>query len=141
MAMMNDDIDVPRIAVIGVCATISVYVFIVLTRVVFMQLEEEEQQKKVIDTHPRSLSQYASEQEQKLGGGYRWSDEKSHQVHLPIDVAMAKVTQELASSHKLEPFGRPNPEPPRETTVIGVPTQAPQTATPKKAPARQLPHP
>lgn len=142
MAMMSDDVDVPRIAVIGVCATISVYVFIVLTRVVFMQLEEDQMQKKVIDSHPRSLVKYTEEQQQKLGGGYRWADEKARTVHLPIDAAMAKVTRELASGNKLGAApGQPSLDAPRETTVIGVPTNGDAPNAPTKAKARQIPHP
>ncbi|MEZ0312468.1 MAG: hypothetical protein ACAI38_11890 [Myxococcota bacterium] len=102
MAAMNDDVDVPRITVIGVCSVVAVYVFITLTRVAFMQLEDEQTQIKLIDSKPRTLVKYQEEQHEKLGGGYRWSDEKARTVHLPIDIAMAKVTQELASSHKLD---------------------------------------
>ena len=144
MAAMNDDVDVPRITVIGVCTVLAVYVFITLTRVAFMQLEDEQTRIKLIDNKPRSVTKYQEEQDQKLRGGYRWSDEKARTVHLPIEVAMAKVTQELSSSHKLETVtGTPAPNPPRETTVIGVPNE-PSTnpaELPKKAKARAVPVP
>ncbi len=143
MAAMHDDVDVPRITVIGVCTVFAVYVFITLTRVAFMQLEDEQTQIKLIDSKPRSLTKYQEEQAQKLGGGYRWNDEKARTVHLPIDIAMAKVTQELASSHKLGSVPGAPHDAPRETTVIGVPTNQPQAPAehPKKAKARAIPVP
>ena len=133
MAAMNDDVDVPRITVIGVCTVLAVYVFITLTRVAFMQLEDEQTQIKLIDSKPRSLSKYQEEQAQKLGGGYRWNDEKARTVHLPIDIAMAKVTQELASAHKLDSAPVPHEAPAEKT-------QAP-AELPKKAKARAIPVP
>jgi hypothetical protein len=89
--------------VVGICGVILVYVFIVLSRVAFMHLAEEQNQLKVIASHPRSLLKYYEEQQTKLGGGYRWTSDKKTAVHLPIDVAMAKVTHELASSPKAAP--------------------------------------
>lgn len=138
MATMNDDVDVGKIAVVGICGVIGVYVFITLTRVAFMQLEDEQAKIKLIDNKPRNLTKYQEEQEQKLGGGYRWSDEKARTVHMPIDVAMAKVTQELASQNKLERApAAPSPEAPAAPTEA---TPAPADGQ-KKAKARTIPRP
>ncbi len=135
MATMNDDVDVGKIAVVGICGVIGIYVFITLTRVAFMQLEEEQTQIKVIDNKPRTLTKYYEEQTEKLGGGYRWVDEKARTVHIPIDVAMAKVTQELASQNKLE--RAPAPQAPAAPTEA---TPAPADGL-KKAKARSIPRP
>ncbi len=143
MAAMHDDVDVARITVIGVCSVIGVYVFITLTRVAFMQLSEEQERIKVIENKPRSLTMYQEEQRQKLGGGYRWSDEKARTVHLPIEIAMAKVTKELASSHKLDSVRDSSLDEPSETTSGNLPAAPNPTPAeaPKKAKARAIPRP
>jgi hypothetical protein len=68
MAAMSDDVDVGRIAVIGVCSTLFVYVFITFTRVIFMQQAEEQERIKNYDQTPRALVQYRDEQDKKMTG-------------------------------------------------------------------------
>jgi hypothetical protein len=66
MAVENDDVDVGRIAVVGICSAIFVYVFIVVVRVLFMSLEASEEEKKIINETPRALKAYQAEQQEKL---------------------------------------------------------------------------
>ncbi|MBC7792266.1 MAG: hypothetical protein H7Z43_01040 [Clostridia bacterium] len=82
MAVENDDVDVGRIAVVGFCTAIFVYVFITVVRVLFMQLEQNESEKKVVNESPRALMTYQHEQEEKLKD---------------IGSAMANTTREYAA--------------------------------------------
>lgn len=81
MAVEPDDVDVGRVAVVGVCASIFVYVFIVIVRVLFMNLEAQEEVKKRINETPRALKAYQQEQATKLQN---------------IGSAMASTTQEYS---------------------------------------------
>lgn len=87
MAAMNDDVDVPRIAVIGICSTLFIYVFITFTRVIFLSQGEDQERIKNYEHTPRALVAYQREQVKKLTG---------------IERSMAAVTREMAQQQKLK---------------------------------------
>ena len=87
MAVMKNDVDVPRVAVVGVCSVLLLYVLITLARVAFLHLAAQQERIKNYDVTPRALVQYRGEQATKLAS---------------IESAMAAVVRDEAHKQKLE---------------------------------------
>ncbi|MBN2328839.1 MAG: hypothetical protein JXR73_16990 [Candidatus Omnitrophica bacterium] len=90
----RDDLDAPMIALIGFLSAILLFVLIVALQVVYYVFQENEFNAKVVSQKPAELTRVVSEQQEKLYGPYRWVNEASGVVAIPIDAAMDLIVKE-----------------------------------------------
>jgi hypothetical protein len=91
----SDDVNTPKIALIGVVGALVVFVMIVALQVWFYHLQEIEIYKKDISQTPEEISSLLAQQQGQLYG-YRWVDAKKKIAAVPIDVAMKLVVRDLS---------------------------------------------
>jgi hypothetical protein len=97
----------PLTALVGIVFAIALFVTVVLLQAYFYRAERDENVRKVAAAPPEELSQLRAQQLEALHA-YRWVDEKSGVVAIPIDRAIALVVRDGGRS----PWPSVQPPPP-----------------------------
>lgn len=97
----------PLTALVGIVFAIVLFVTVVLLQAYFYRAERDENVRKVAAAPPEELSQLRAQQLEALHA-YRWVDEKSGVVAIPIDRAIALVVRDGGRS----PWPSVQPPPP-----------------------------
>ena len=90
----QDGMNTPMIALVGFLSALLVFFFLVVLEIWFYSISEEEHYNRVVIQKSEELTQVTADQHEKLYG-YRWINEASKTVAIPIDVAMEHVASEL----------------------------------------------
>ena len=90
-----DDLNTPKIAVVGFIAAIVVFAIIILMQVLFYWAEAQQHVVKDIDQPFLEYADLTADQQAKLAK-YQWIDEKQKIVAIPIKRAMEIVVAELS---------------------------------------------
>lgn len=83
----QDGINTPMIVVIGFFSALIVFCIFVAALVLFYSTSDAEYERKVVNQKTEELTQLVLDQQEQLYG-YRWIDEASQTVAIPIDAAM-----------------------------------------------------
>ncbi len=89
----RDDLNTPTIVLIGFLSAILLFVLIIGMQVVYYTFQEVEFNAKVLSQKPAELTRALLEQQEKLNA-YRWVNEASGTVAIPIQVAMDRVVKD-----------------------------------------------
>ncbi len=89
----RDDLNTPMIALIGFLSAILLFVLIIAMQVVYYDIHDAAFNAKVVSQRPAELTKVVTEQQEKLNT-YRWVNEASGTVAIPIDVAMNLIIKE-----------------------------------------------
>jgi len=95
MSNFADDLNTPKIAVVGFISAIIVFAIIILMQVMFYWAEAQQRLVKDIDQPYLEIANLTADQQAKLVK-YQWIDEKEKIVAIPIKRAMELVVAELA---------------------------------------------
>ncbi len=98
MPNFADDLNTPKIAVVGFISAIVVFAVIILMQVMFYWAQSQQHLVKDIDQPYLEFANLTADQEAKLAK-YQWIDEKQKIVAIPIKRAMQIVVDDL--SHNL----------------------------------------
>jgi hypothetical protein len=130
----DDNVNTPMVAVVGVIASVVVFLIIVLLQVLFFSMSESEMARKDPGAASEPLVDLLTSQRAELDT-YHWVDQKKAIVAIPISRAMELVLSDDRAA-RVAPPPAPAPAVPPTTTA---PTKgaAPVTATP--APATPAP--
>lgn len=90
MELKRDDIDTPMIVLIGILSAILLFALIVMLMVWYEYAKDHQFQSKVVAEKPAELSSLVSLQQGNINA-YRWVNEASQTVAIPIDIAMQKI--------------------------------------------------
>jgi hypothetical protein len=112
----------PLTALVGIVFAIVLFVLVVFLQAFFYQDQQAENARKAVAVAPQELSQLVSQQLGELHG-YRWVDEKTGVVAIPIGRAMELVVRDGGGS----PWPSVQPPPPGPP-----PAPAPSPAAPKR---------
>jgi nitrogen fixation-related uncharacterized protein len=93
MSHPKDDIDTSMIALIGILSAILTFAIIVFVMIWYENVKQYEFERKVVAAKPAELSLLNSEQQEMINA-YRWVNEASQTVAVPIDLAKQLVIQE-----------------------------------------------
>jgi hypothetical protein len=96
----NQDVNAPVIAVVGFLGVTLVFAIVVLLQVLYYQVESRQWYEKDLAERPMELGKLLEVQQAQLAE-YRWVDQQSRVVAIPIRRAMELVVRELASAAKL----------------------------------------
>ena len=91
---MSDEIDTPKLAVVGFVSTIVVLLIVLLVQIWYYQLTHDFSQTRNVQHVDQALARYYVEQEEKLHR-LEWADAKAHKVAIPIDRAMELTLRDL----------------------------------------------
>ena len=95
MSNFSDDLNTPKIAVVGFIGAIVVFALIILMQVMFYWAESQQHLVKDIDQPYLEFANLTADQQAKLAK-YQWIDEKKKIVAIPIKRAMELVVDELS---------------------------------------------
>lgn len=90
----RDNIDTPFIALLGFLSALILFVVIIACIAFYNMYNDAEFYQKVVISRPEELSKVVSDQQNQLLG-YRWINDASQIVAIPIDTAMDLVVKEL----------------------------------------------
>ena len=91
----NDDLNTPKIAVVGFISAIVIFALIILTQVLFYWTEAQQRIVKDVDQPYLEIANLTADQQVKLAK-YQWLDPEKKVVGIPIKRAMELVVDELA---------------------------------------------
>ncbi len=119
--VMPDEIDTPKLAVIGVVGTMIVVLVIFAVQVLFYTVTAEVRDERNVEHVDQALARYKAEQDEKL---HRTAllDPATHKVAIPIERAMELTLRDLSA-------GVPLPVPPAATAA---PAPGATPAAPKR---------
>ncbi|MFB3785443.1 MAG: hypothetical protein ACE15F_03645 [bacterium] len=89
----RDDLNTSLIALIGFLSAILLFGLIVGLQVWYYTYQEREFARKVVSQRPAELTQVTAKQQEQLHA-YRWVNEASRAVAIPIGRAMELVVKE-----------------------------------------------
>lgn len=112
----------PLTALVGIVFAIVLFVVVVFLQAFFYQERQAEHARKVVAVAPEELSQLRAKQLGELHG-YRWVDERTGVVAIPIGRAMQLVVRDGGMS----PWPSVQPPP-----AVAAPVASPHRAAPKK---------
>ena len=95
MSDFGDDLNTPKIAVVGFIGSIVVFALFILMQVMFYWAEAREHVVKDIDQPYMEYANLTADQQARLAK-YQWIDEKQKTVAIPIKRAMELVVDELS---------------------------------------------
>ena len=95
MSDFGDDLNTPKIAVVGFIGAIVVFALIILMQVMFYWTEARQHVVKDIDQPYMEYANLTADQQARLAK-YQWMDEKQKIVAIPIRRAMELVVDELS---------------------------------------------
>jgi hypothetical protein len=90
----SDDLNTPKIAVVGFISAIVVFALIILMQVMFYWAEARQRLVKDIDQPYLEYANLTADQQAKLAK-YQWIDQKEKIVAIPIKRAMRLVVDDL----------------------------------------------
>ncbi len=96
---VQDDLNTPVIAVVGLLGAILMVVIIVLLMVVYYHVASQEEYAKNTSQTPIQLTDLVAGQQAELAE-YRWVDQRQGTVAIPIGRAMDLVVGEYAAAEK-----------------------------------------
>jgi hypothetical protein len=91
----SDDLNTPKIAVVGFISAIVVFALIILMQVMFYWAEARQRLVKDIDQPYLEYANLTADQQAKLAK-YQWIDQKEKIVAIPIKRAMRLVVDDLS---------------------------------------------
>ena len=100
MPNFGDDLNTPKIAVVGFIAAIVVFAIIILMQVMFYWAQSQQHLVKDIDQPYLEYADLTADQQAKLAK-YQWIDEKQKIAAIPIKRAMEIVVHELSQQSPL----------------------------------------
>ncbi len=100
MSNFSDDLNTPKIAVVGFISAIIVFALIILLQVMFYWAEAQQRQVKDIDQPYLDYANLTADQQAKLAK-YQWIDQKEKIVAIPIRRAMEIVVDDLSKKTAL----------------------------------------
>jgi hypothetical protein len=100
MSDFGDDLNTPKIAVVGFIGVIVVFAIIILMQVMFYWAQSQQHLVKDIDQPYLEVANLTADQQAKLAK-YQWIDEKQKIVAIPIKRAMELVVDKLSKNSPL----------------------------------------
>jgi hypothetical protein len=100
MSNFSDDLNTPKIAVVGFIGAIVVFAIIILMQVMFYWAQSQQHLVKDIDQPYLEIANLTADQQAKLAK-YQLIDEKKKIVAIPIKRAMEIVVDELSQESPL----------------------------------------
>jgi len=97
MSNIGEDLNTPKIAVVGFIGAIVVFALIILMQVMFYWAEAQQRLVKDIDQPYLEYANLTADQQAKLAK-YQWLDQKEKIVGIPIKRAMELVVDDLSKS-------------------------------------------
>jgi hypothetical protein len=97
----TDDLNTPKIAVVGFIATIIVFALIILVQVLFYWAEAKQRVVKDIDQPFLEYANLTADQQAKLAK-YQWLDPKEKIVGIPIKQAMDLTVDKIFKEQRQE---------------------------------------
>jgi hypothetical protein len=99
---MPDEIDTPKLAVIGVVGTMVVVLVVFVVQVLFYRWTNELRDERNVQHVDQALARYRAEQDEKL---HRTAllDAASGRVAIPIERAMALTVRDLSAAPAAAP--------------------------------------
>ncbi|NLX94968.1 MAG: hypothetical protein GXY83_02205 [Rhodopirellula sp.] len=94
----HEDVNTPLLALIGLLGSILVFAVIVLLTILYYGAEARQEYVKNVSQPYAELDNLLASQRAKLVE-YRWLDQKSKSVAIPIDRAMQLVVAELSQAN------------------------------------------
>jgi hypothetical protein len=91
----SDDLNTPKIAVVGFISAIVIFALIILTQVLFYWTEAQQRIVKDVDQPYLEIANLAADQQAKLAK-YQWLDAEKKIVGIPIKRAMELVVDGLS---------------------------------------------
>jgi hypothetical protein len=104
----QEDLNTPLIAVAGLVGAVIVFVGIVALQAWYYNVEKEEMYRKIVAPAIQELAGVTAEHQGQLNS-YRLIDSSKQIVAIPIDRAMAIVTQNLAAGKNPLPVATSQP--------------------------------
>ncbi|HXK92083.1 MAG: hypothetical protein HPY51_04400 [Candidatus Omnitrophica bacterium] len=89
----RDDLNTSLITLIGFLSAILLFALIVGLQIGYYAFKEREFARKVVNERPAELTQTIAKQQEQLHA-YRWVNEASREVAIPIGRAMELVVKE-----------------------------------------------
>lgn len=92
---MPDEVDTPRLAVLGVVGTVVILLIVFVVQVFYYHLSHELDAQRDSTTN-QALARYYAEQEEKLHH-LGWLDQKAGKVSIPIEQAIDLTLRDLTT--------------------------------------------
>jgi hypothetical protein len=102
MSDFGDDLNTPKIAVVGFIGVIVVFALIILMQVMFYWAEARQHVVKDIDQPYMEYANLTADQQARLAK-YQWMDEKQKIVAIPIKRSMELVVDDKSIPEKEKP--------------------------------------
>ncbi len=96
---MPDDVDTPRLAVIGVVGVVLVMLMVLVAEIVYFKMSRDLERERNVLSPIRELSEYKAEQLERLNR-YSVVDAKRGKVTIPIERAMTITLEDLTRAHQ-----------------------------------------
>ena len=93
--MYSEDINTPKLAVVGVIMAVLVFATIVAVQVLYQGYVLSEEKQKI--QAPEQLRALLAKQDGQLNA-YRWVDEKKKIAAIPIDLALELTARDAAAA-------------------------------------------
>ncbi|MEW4561100.1 hypothetical protein AB1K70_01155 [Bremerella sp. JC770] len=97
-APMYDDMNTPVIALVGFVSAVVTFVCIIGLQAAYLQFENDQFQKKVVDVKLEVEDSIVSAQKAKLNDGYSWVNKETKTIGMPIEQAMKVVADKYESN-------------------------------------------
>jgi uncharacterized membrane protein len=94
--VMSDEIDTPKLAVIGVVGTMIVVLVVFAVQVLFYVVTAEVRDERNVAHVDQALARYQAEQDEKLHRT-AWVDPQTKKVAIPIERAMELTVRDLTA--------------------------------------------
>ena len=107
---MPDEIDTPKLAVIGVVGTIVILLIVFAVQVLYYYWNRQLDVAENVQHKDQALARYEAEQQEKLHRT-AWIDQKTGKVAIPIERAMELTVRDLGAAAATTTPGAP-PAPP-----------------------------
>jgi hypothetical protein len=88
-----EDVNTPLTVLIGILSALLIFVIIVCLQIGYYRMYEDQYYQKVVTQKSDELIQLTADQQERLYS-YRWINEASQAVAIPIDVAMDLVVKD-----------------------------------------------
>ena len=95
--VMSDEIDTPKLAVIGVVGTMIVVLVVFAVQVLYYTVTAEVRDERNVQHVDQALARYRAEQDEKLHRT-AWVDPAAKKVTIPIERAMELTLRDLAGA-------------------------------------------
>jgi hypothetical protein len=107
MSNFSDDLNTPKIAVVGFISAIIVFALIILLQVMYYWAEAQQRLVKDVDQPYLEYANLTADQQAKLAK-YQWIDKDKQVVAIPIRRAMEIVVDDLSRKPR-PPEGKEKP--------------------------------